>query len=454
MDEKVYSVSQLNREAKRLLAQHFLSVSVTGEISNLSMPASGHIYFTLKDAQAQVRCAMFRGQLQRCKIKPSNGAQVIARVEVSLYEPRGDYQLVVEHMEAAGDGALRLAFEQLKDKLQSEGLFDLSRKADLPLIPKHIGVITSPSGAAIHDILTVLRRRFPAIPVIVYPVAVQGETAKFEIARALNLANQRAEVDVILLARGGGSLEDLWAFNEEIVARAIAASQIPVISGVGHEVDITISDFVADYRAATPSAAAEHAVPLQADWLYSFEQYERSLLQNWQRLQEKRRQHLHWLAKALLRQHPGQQYQRNAQRLDEIEQRLRQALQHRLHHQHQRWNLVNYRLQQLQPTARIHQHQQQLLYWEKAMIGLMQSKLTSLKQKQAAVAQTLHAISPLATLERGYSINLIPGNAQIIKSSLQLQPGDKMLSRLAHGQVISQVEEIIHDTSVISKLTP
>ena len=445
MEETVYSVSQLNREAKRLLAQHFLSVSVTGEISNLSMPASGHIYFTLKDAQAQVRCAMFRGQLQRCKIKPSNGAQVIARVEVSLYEPRGDYQLVVEQMEAAGDGALRLAFEQLKDKLQAEGLFDLSRKTQLPLIPKSIGVITSPSGAAIHDILTVLKRRFPAIPVILYPVAVQGETAKYEIAKALNLANQRAEVDVILLARGGGSLEDLWAFNEELVARAIANSQIPVISGVGHEVDITITDFVADFRAATPSAAAEHAVPLQSDWLYSFEHYEHELLQIWKRLIDKKRQQLQWQEKALMQQHPGQQYQRNAQRLDEIEQRLRQALQHRLRHQLQRWTLVNYRLQQVQPTANIRQHQQQLQYWEKALISLMQTKIAALKQKQTAIAQTLHAISPLATLERGYSINLQPATGHILKSSQQIKPGDKMLTRLAHGQIISQVEEIIHD---------
>ena len=447
MDEKVYSVSQLNREAKRLLAQHFLSVSVTGEISNLSMPASGHIYFTLKDAQAQVRCAMFRGQLQACKIKPSNGTQVIARAEVSLYEPRGDYQLIVEQMEAAGDGALRLAFEQLKDKLQAEGLFAVSRKAALPLIPKCIGVISSPSGAAIHDILTVLKRRFPAIPVILYPVAVQGETAKYEIATALSLANQRAEVDVILLARGGGSLEDLWAFNEEMVARAIADSQIPVISGVGHEVDITISDFVADFRAATPSAAAEHAVPLQADWLYSFEQYERELLQNWKRLIDKKRQQLQWQKKALMQQHPGQQYQRNAQRLDEIEQRLRQALQHRLRHQWQRWTLVNYRLNQTQPTARIAQHQQQLRYWEKALMRLMQGKITGLKQKQAAIAQTLHAISPLATLDRGYSISQVPATGQILKSSQQLKPGDKILTRLAHGQMISQVEEIIHDKS-------
>jgi exodeoxyribonuclease VII large subunit len=270
MTDNIYTVSQLNREAKRLLAVHFLTVQVGGEISNLSQPSSGHIYFTLKDAQAQIRCAMFKGQQQRLRFKPANGNQVILTAQVSLYEPRGDYQLVVEHMEEAGDGALRQAFDRLKQKLLLEGLFEQERKQPLPLIPNRIGVITSPSGAAIHDILTVLKRRFPVIPVLIYPVAVQGEAAKFEITQALATANQRDEVDVIILGRGGGSLEDLWAFNEEIVARAIAASNIPVISAVGHEVDVSIADFVADYRAATPSAAAEAAVPHQDEWLNGF----------------------------------------------------------------------------------------------------------------------------------------------------------------------------------------
>ncbi|MBS4051243.1 MAG: exodeoxyribonuclease VII large subunit, partial [Methylomonas sp.] len=222
--ESVYSVSQLNREAKRLLATHFMTVRVEGEVSNFSAPSSGHWYFSLKDAQAQIRCAMFRGQQQRLGFKPGNGDLVVVNAQVSLYEPRGDYQLVVEHMEQAGDGALRLAFERLKNKLLAEGLFDDSRKQDIPLIPRQIGVITSASGAAIHDILTVLQRRFPAVPVVIYPVAVQGDSAKSEISAALELANRRGETDVLILARGGGSLEDLWAFNEEVVARAIAAS--------------------------------------------------------------------------------------------------------------------------------------------------------------------------------------------------------------------------------------
>lgn len=445
MAEQVYSVSQLNREAKRLLAQHFFSVAVSGEISNLTSPASGHLYFTLKDAQAQVRCAMFRQQLQRCAFRPVNGAQVIARVEVSLYEPRGDYQLVVHQLEAAGDGALRLAYEQLKLKLHAEGLFDPQHKKPLPLIPNCIGIITSASGAAIRDILTVLARRFPAIPVIIYPVMVQGETAKFEITHAIQLANQRAETDVLILTRGGGSLEDLWAFNEEIVARAIAASDIPVLSAVGHEIDTTISDFVADARAATPSAGAEQLVPLQVDWQYGFEQLERQLLQNWQRRVNQVRQKLQWLEKALLQQHPGQTCHRNAQRLDLTEQRLMNALQNRLRHQQQQWALLDQRLHSAQPTTRIRQHSQQLQYWQKLLTTAMYSQLQSLRQQHTAVAQTLHAVSPLATLERGYSIAQLTEKGEIIKNATQVRIGDKIQTRLAQGRLISYVEEINND---------
>ena len=256
---KIYTVSQLNRETGQLLSRHFLSIRVEGEISNLSTPASGHVYFSLKDANAQVRCAMFKNQRRRGGFKPENGKQVIVTAEVSLYEPRGDYQLIVEHIEEAGDGALRRAFDALKLKLSAEGLFDAANKQSLPALPKAIGVITSPSGAAIRDILTVLQRRFPAIPVIIYPTAVQGTNAQHEIAGAIAIANKSWQCDVLILARGGGSLEDLWAFNEEKVARAIATSSIPIISGIGHETDFTIADFAADLRAPTPSAAAEHA---------------------------------------------------------------------------------------------------------------------------------------------------------------------------------------------------
>ncbi|NOS75569.1 MAG: exodeoxyribonuclease VII large subunit, partial [Methyloglobulus sp.] len=331
MPQIIYSVSQLNRETADVLSGHFLSIFVEGEISNLSIPSSGHCYFTLKDANAQVRCAMFRGQRKQ-SFKPENGKQVVVKAQVSLYEPRGDYQLIVEYMEEAGDGVLRRAFDALKLKLSEEGLFSAAHKKNLPILPKAIGVITSPSGAAIRDILTVLRRRFAAVPVIVYPVAVQGENAKFEIAKAIATANTLKQCDVLILARGGGSLEDLWAFNEEIVARAIYASQIPVISGVGHETDVTIADFVADLRAATPSAAAEHATPDQQQWLNKFNELDVRLQQYVQRQLRQHQQKIDWLNGRLNQQHPKQKLTRNQQRLDELDIRLKKAVQLRLAH--------------------------------------------------------------------------------------------------------------------------
>lgn len=443
--ELIYSVSQLNREAKRLLATHFLSVRVEGEVSNFSAPASGHWYFTLKDPQAQVRCAMFRGQQQRLGFRPNNGDLVIANAQVSLYEPRGDYQLVVDHMEQAGDGALRQAFERLKNKLLKEGLFDESRKQAIPLIPRKIGVITSASGAAIHDILTVLQRRFPAIPVLIYPVSVQGESAKFEISAALSLANQQAEANVIILARGGGSLEDLWAFNEEMVARAIVASKIPVISGVGHEVDFTIADFVADLRAATPSAAAEHAVPHQSEWLSGFRFMENQLVEKLRRQLSQQQQRLNWLNKSLQLQHPGEKLQRNAQHLDELEQRLNKSIKHTLLQGRQQLALNSQKLKQFQPTDKILQHRQKLIYSQQRLQRAMQLKLATLKQQQIGVSQTLHAVSPLATMDRGYAIVQQHDTQQIVKSIADIAENDLLDIRLAKGRVLSQVKAIIHD---------
>lgn len=442
-DIPVYSVSRLNREAKRLLATHFLNVRVEGEVSNFSAPSSGHWYFTLKDAQAQVRCAMFRGQQQRLSFRPGNGDLIVVQAQVSLYEPRGDYQLVVDHMEQAGDGALRQAFERLKLKLLNEGLFDESRKQAVPLIPRCIGVITSPTGAAIHDILTVLKRRFPAIPVVIYPVAVQGEAAQFEIGAALQLANQRNEADVLILARGGGSLEDLWCFNQESVARAIAASRIPIITGIGHEVDFTIADFAADLRAPTPSAAAEHAVPNQSEWLSGFRFLENQLLQQIRRRLASSAQRLAWAGKALQLQHPGEKLQRNSQRLDELEQRLQRTLQHRLALQHQRLALNQQKLQRVQPEAKLSQHRQNLLYYQARLERAVQLKLTTLKQRQAGIAQTLQAVSPLATLERGYAIVQKHDSGQIVKAAAELRENDLIDTRLAQGRIVSQIRKIV-----------
>ncbi|MEW5972932.1 MAG: exodeoxyribonuclease VII large subunit, partial [Pseudomonadota bacterium] len=255
------TVSSLVREIRALLEGNFPLVLVEGEISNLARPGSGHLYFTLKDAGAQLRCAMFRNRASLLRFRPQDGAHVLVRARITVYEPRGDLQLVVEHIEEAGLGALQRAFEQLKHRLAAEGLFEATRKRPLPALPHRIGIITSPSGAAVRDVLHVLERRFPMIPLRVYPTSVQGAGAADEIVAALRRANEDGDCDVLLLVRGGGSLEDLWPFNEERVARAIAASQLPVISGVGHETDFTIADFVADARAPTPSAAASLAVP-------------------------------------------------------------------------------------------------------------------------------------------------------------------------------------------------
>ncbi len=438
----ILTVTQLNRATSQLLSEHFLSVFVEGEISNLTMPSSGHLYFSLKDANAQVRCAMFRTQQRRLAFKPENGKQVVVKAQVSLYEPRGDFQLIVEHIEEAGDGALRKAFEVLKFKLSEEGLFDAANKKSLPTLPKTIGVITSPTGAAIRDILTVLRRRFAAVPVIIYPVAVQGDNAKYEIARAIAMANEQMQCDVIILGRGGGSLEDLWAFNEEMVARAIFASEIPVISAVGHETDVTIADFVADLRAATPSAAAEHATPDQQEWLSRFIHLEARLQQQLQRKLSQKQQTLEWLSKRLQQQHPGQKLARNAQRMDELESRLNQAMQTRLRHNKSLVEAIIAKLWQHNPAVTINNYKQKQDYLSKRLIAVTRHKLERLNQRVLNVSQTLHAVSPLATLNRGYALVIHQTSGQIILSTEGLKPGDMVETRVAMGSFTSQVKDI------------
>ncbi|TRX00562.1 exodeoxyribonuclease VII large subunit [Candidatus Methylobacter oryzae] len=441
----IITVSQLNRETSQLLAEHFLSVLVEGELSNLSTPASGHIYFSLKDANAQVRCAMFRTQQRRLAFKPENGKQVIVKAQVSLYEPRGDYQLIVEHIEEAGDGALRRAFDALKLKLSGEGLFDAAHKQALPTLPKAIGVITSPTGAAIRDILTVLKRRFALIPVIVYPVAVQGDNAKYEIAKAIATANQHKHCDVIILGRGGGSLEDLWAFNEELVARAIHDSEIPIISGVGHETDFTIADFVADLRAPTPSAAAEHASPDQQQWLSRFMYLESRLQQQMQRKLNQKQQTLDWLFKRLEQQHPGQRLARNARRMNELEARLNQAIQAKLRHIAGTIEAKTAKLWQHNPAIAINSHKQRQSYLSKRLTSAMDHKLEKLNQRLLNASQTLHAVSPLATLNRGYSMTVNQVSGEIIRSVEQLKLGDTVQTRLAQGRFSSQITGIDRD---------
>ena len=345
---KILSVSQLNRESRFLLEKNLSTLWVDGEISNLSRPASGHIYFTLKDAQAQIRCAMFRNRLNHIRFRPENGAQVQIRGSVSLYEARGDYQLIAEHMEAGGDGALQRAFEQLKRELEREGLFNPAHKQPIPALPTRVGVITSPSGAAIHDILSVLQRRFPSLPIIIYPTAVQGEQATQEVVSAIQQAEQQQQCDLLVIARGGGSIEDLWTFNQEAVARAIYHCPLPIISAVGHETDFTIADFVADQRAPTPSAAAESISPDREQWLEGVKQLAQRLIRSNQHILQIHTQQLQGLKKRL--RHPGERIQQFTQRLDESEQRLQRAQQQTLGRKSEQLQRIRLSLQHNAPV--------------------------------------------------------------------------------------------------------
>lgn len=437
----VYTVSQLNREVRFVLSEHFGSIWVEGEISNLASPSSGHLYFTLKDAEAQARCAMFRGNTRMLTFRPENGTRVLVKAQVGLYEPRGDYQLVVDYMEEAGDGALRQAFEALKQRLAGEGLFDSTRKKPIPVLPGCIGVITSPTGAAVRDILTVLKRRFPALPVIIFPVKVQGTEAKHEIARAIALADRLELCDVLILARGGGSLEDLWAFNEEIVARAIYASATPIIAGVGHEVDLTIADLVADLRAPTPSAAAEAVSPDQNEWLARFDRIEARLRHHVRMILTQRTHSLGFLSKRLQQAHPEKRLQVHAQRLDELELRLQRAARNSLSQREAR-------LHTLAAQILRHHPRQRLLLLEARQSQLNQRLGASIKrllerqrQGAAALGQKLHAVSPLATLARGYAIATRRADRKILRDWREVKKGELIETRLFEGILLSRVED-------------
>ncbi len=438
----IYSVSRLNQEVRDLLEGGFPLLWVEGEISNLARPASGHMYFTLKDARAQVRCALFRNRARLLSCRPENGLQVLLRARVSLYEGRGDFQLIAEHIEPAGDGALRLAYEELKNRLQQEGLFDAERKQELPLLPRQIGVITSPSGAAIHDVLTVLQRRFAGIPVIIYPVPVQGDNAAASIADMIRRANQRDECDVLLLTRGGGSLEDMMAFNDERVARAIAACKRPLVSAVGHEVDFSIADFVADVRAPTPSAAAELLSPDSREWLQQSRDLQRRLIQAMQQQTDEQAQTLDWLGLRLQQQHPQTRLQQQMQHADQLESRLNLAFRHCLERSQSRLARGQAQLQALNPTARLNSNRQQLGYLQNRLRQAIHKQLDAPRQLLTGLSRTLHSISPLATLERGYSITRSVPSGDILTSVATLKPGDRLNSRLSDGEISSVVENV------------
>jgi len=437
-ERKIFQISELNQSVKKLLEGEFPLIWVEGEISNLACPASGHIYFTLKDSKAQVSCAMFKGRNQFLRFNPENGIQVLIRTRVSLYEPRGNYQLIAEHMEAAGDGALLRAFEELKARLAKEGLFDEHLKLPIPELPRRIGVITSATGAAIQDVLSVLERRFPAIPVLVYPVPVQGEAAAPAIVNTLQLASTRKDCDVLLLVRGGGSLEDLWAFNEESVARAIAECELPVISGVGHEVDTTIADFVADHRAPTPSAAAELISPDQQTYLGNYIYYQQRLTQLIKEKIQRYHEQLNWLKLRLKQRHPVSYLEQQSQRLDELQQRLLAAWQYTLREQEHQLEQLTNRLFASSPDYQIELGSRKLaelgLRLKQSTLYLVNNK----KQQLASLSRTLHAVSPLQTLARGYAI-ASDSSGNPISEYTQVKAGDQLNIKLHKGTIQSTV---------------
>jgi len=437
-DRDIYSVSRLNREVRVLLERGFGSLWLEAEISNFARPSSGHWYFSLKDAAAQVRCAMFRQRNMLCPFTARDGQKVLVRARIGLYEPRGEYQLIVDHMEDAGLGALKRLFEELSAKLKEEGLFETQRKRSLPSLPRRIGIITSPTGAAVRDILHVLARRFPAAGVLIYPVPVQGASAAAEIVAALQVAGRRAECDVLILARGGGSLEDLWAFNDERLARAIVASPIPVITGIGHEIDFTIADFAADVRAPTPSAAAELVVPDAAEYFDAFAQFGARLRRGMRRRLEAHRERLRWLTGRAALVSPTARLGARAQRLDELEQGLVRALRRRLHEHRERLRWLTGRAALVSPSTRLTQQLVRLENLNQRLYRAGRRALDSRSERLLPLLRTLNAVSPLATLERGYAIVSVEG--EILRNAADVKPGTVIEARLAQGRVRARVE--------------
>jgi len=439
--QNIYTVSRLNDEVRLLLEDTFPRVWVEGEISNFAAPGSGHWYFSLKDASAQVKCAMFRGSQRSLGFVPKDGTHVLIRARVSLYPNRGDYQLIADFMEERGEGKLRRAYELLKKKLEAAGLFDPAHKKPFPAFPRQIGVVTSSTGAAIRDILTVLKRRFPCVPVIIYPTLVQGDTAAPTIVKAIQTANRRNECDVLIVARGGGSLEDLWPFNEEIVAHAIYQSQIPIISGIGHEVDFTIADYVADRRAPTPSAAAEIITPDKAELAQSIARSKQLILRQMYNKLKACKQHLLFTQKHLSQQHPKNRLTQKMQLLDNIEMKLSQLQNRLLSKLREKLQDCSARLQRKTPIHYIRQLANQMVFRQQQLINLVTMQINRKKTVLANAAAKLDALSPLATLQRGYAIVTTP-DQHILHAASEVKPGDDIRVRLLQGSLECKVERI------------
>jgi len=432
----IFSVTQLNRQIRTWLEQEIGSVYVQGEVSTLSCPASGHYYFTLKDATAQIKCVFFRNRhTQSTSTTLLAGQQIVIFGQLSLYEARGDYQLIVEHIENAGLGDLYRQFELLKTKLAALGLFEASRKKKLPLFPRTIGIITSSSAAALKDILSTIKRRYPVAEVILYPSDVQGKQAPLQLIKALSKANQEKHCDVIILARGGGSIEDLWAFNDEHLALAIANSEIPIVSGIGHETDFTIADFVADLRAATPTAAAEAVTPNQIELIALLRNLYSRMMNAIKRLIKHKQLLLEYRLQKLIS--PNQLIRSHWQSLDYIRNQLITAFQQQFSQKQHRLEMLSLQLNSLHPSQSIQQSKQQLEYLVTQLIQQINRVYQTHQQTFSRLINTLHVVSPLSTLERGYAI--ATHNHHILSNKNQVKPGDLINLRLANGQLTCEV---------------
>lgn len=439
----IYTVGELTHDIRALLEEAYPFVWVAGEISNFRTPASGHFYFTLKDPGAQISAVMFRSQNRTLKFRPEEGLAVIAMGRLSVYEPRGIYQIIVEYLEPEGIGILQLAFEQLKAKLAAEGLFDEEHKRPLPFLPKNVGVVTSPTGAVILDILHVINRRFPNVVVEVAPVRVQGEGAAEEIGNALQLLNERGDADVIVVARGGGSFEDLQAFNSEVVARAIFSSRIPVVSAVGHETDYTIADFTADMRAPTPSSAAELIVPVKEELIRRISALRVALksaaVQRIRLLRERTVQ----ISRRLV--HPGRQIAYYRLRLDDVFGRIQRGLSSQFQDKKDRLDIVRERLVRCSPQFMVEDLSLLLAHHRRTLFSAMQLYLESNKGTLRTTAAKLNALSPLAILERGYSVTRALPNYALVKDVQQVRVGQGVEVTVSKGSMVCRIERKLED---------
>ena len=440
-EQSVISVSELNKKAKSLLDKGIPKLWIEGEISNLAKPASGHMYFSLKDEMSQIRCAWFKQRQLQNTLNIVNGSKMLALGKIGLYEPRGEYQFIVEKMEIAGEGDLKRKYEDLKRKLSAEGIFSEENKSELPNLPKRIGVITSPSGAAVQDILTVLNRRFPIIPIIIFPVAVQGEQAAPQIQNALEKANFRADCDLLILARGGGSLEDLWAFNEEIVARAIFDSEIPIISAIGHETDVTISDFTADLRAPTPSGAAELAVPDQHDWIKSIDNISEKINTIITQQINSKSQLSDWINKRLSQSSPMMTVKRQIEKSNNLQKMLSSSILQNLSRQEKNIHQLKSNLNEVSPRLKIHTQLSRIKELNQKITSCSDHLLEGLNNRIKLASKTLNSVSPLRTLDRGYAIARDAKTKNVIMSADTIEIENDIEVKLAKGEIKVKVIE-------------